>query len=335
MGTGFRSRHESETIRQMRRKPRHRLWTRPVRGLALICLALGACDLDDSRDRCCDNLVMEYCYRPYEVEAFAEHIHSLKHYLFDQQGDFLGEVPPGDNLRWQPLSLDAGSYTLVTVGNTSEKTSCGFAPDDGLENFKLAVGQFIQRQDVFLENGDQLYWGVCQFSVGQRQGGDPPARRLVTYMNNIHCHLEIKVVWHNVPQYDGNYTLDLRGVPAGYSLCPDRCSSVEGFIIPPTDGPPQDHRLEVPLVSQELYAQFITLRFSDLDIPTLSIRFADKPVTGPIDLGKAFRQWGWYPSKTHIQKYRILVKIFGDGTVEVSPWVEASVQDWENGGNFG
>lgn len=314
-------------------------------GMLCTCLALAGCSLDDERDACCEGAIMTYSYRPYEVEAFGDYIHSLRHYLFDAAGTYLGEIPPGQELTRQPLRLDAGSYTMVTLGNASEQTVCGFAPDEGLENFKLAVRQRFEQQQDILCNGDQLYWGVKEFTVESgpggsiREGHGNAARasgtgRLVTYMNNIHCHLEVKVVWHNVPQDFGEYVMELKEVPAGYSLCPEHCSTVEGFIIPRSEGEPRKHRLRVPMLSQELYGEFVTLRYTNDHIPVFRLWFGDEAVTGDIDLSRAFREWGWYPSRTHVQKYRILLKLFGDGSVEVSPWVEASIEDWVSGGTF-
>lgn len=88
------------------------------------------------------------------------------------------------------------------------------------------------------------------------------------------------------------------------------------------------------MLSQELYGEFVTLRYTNDHIPVFRLWFGDEAVTGDIDLSRAFREWGWYPSRTHVQKYRILLKLFGDGSVEVSPWVEASIEDWVSGGTF-
>lgn len=312
--------------------------------IAVLCLLLCSCSLDDYRDECCERgPAMRYSYCPYGQEAFAEYISTLRHYLFDEAGNYLGELSPGADLQYQPLSLEAGSYTMVTVGNASEQTLCECAPQQGLENFELAVRQRYEDREDLLCNGDQLYWGVKSFEMdgagGARglpvEGTRGATEEMITYMNNIHCHMEVKVVWDNMPERVGDYEMELENVHAGYSLCPERSQQAGGFIVPACGEETATHRLRVPLRSQELYGEFVTLRYTDERIPTFRLRFASEQITPDIDLGRAFRTWGWYPSDTHVQKYRIQVKIFGDGRVEVTPWIDASVEDWVNGGTFG
>lgn len=302
--------------------------------LAALWIAPAACDLEDDRDICCEGLVMEYTYLPYGEEAFPQYIQSLRHYLFDEQGGYLGEVPPGRNIMRQPLSLEAGSYTMVSVGNVSEQTLCTCAPQQGLESFELEVQQHFEQQEEALCNGDQLYWGVKEFAVDETPGRQA-RQRMVTQMNNIHCHLEVKVVWNNMPEHIGDYLMELCGVPADYSLCPDRCMQVGKFVVPAHAGELRTHKLRVPLKSQELHAEFVTLRYTDEQIPVLKLWFGNKKVITDIDLARAFNQWGWKPDRLHVQKYRIQIRIFGNGTVEVTPWIDASVDDWEDGGTFG
>ena len=66
----------------------------------LMAVGLAGCSLDDDRDLCCpETLTMHYTYRPYGAEAFGENILSLRHFLFDTDGLFLGELPAGEDLR--------------------------------------------------------------------------------------------------------------------------------------------------------------------------------------------------------------------------------------------
>ena len=105
--------------------------------------------------------------------------------------------------------------------------------------------------------------------------------------------------------------------------------------MPDTIGELGSYRLRVPLRSQELYGQFVTLRYWDDLMPVFRLWFGDKAITQEIDLTRAFRAWGWFPGCTHIQEYRIQIQLFSNGTVEVSPWSDMSIEDWVNGGTFG
>lgn len=297
----------------------------------IVCLLLlGSCSLDDTRDECCGNLIMEYSYKPYDMEAFDTYIHNLRHFLFDASGGYLGEVPSGKMLTRQSLNLDAGDYTMVTVGNMTEKTLCGCAPEGGLDNFRLLVGQQFEGNPDLYANSDDLYWGVKEFSVDELKRNN-----YMTYMSNIHCKLEIRVFWNNIPQYIGDYMMELKELPVACSLSPKRSYVINGFSMPDTIGELGSYRLRVPLRSQELYGQFVTLRYWDDLMPVFRLWFGDKAITQEIDLTRAFRAWGWFPGCTHVQEYRIQIQLFSNGTVEVSPWSDMSIEDWVNGGTFG
>ena len=79
----------------------------------------------------------------------------------------------------------------------------------------------------------------------------------------------------------------------------------------------------------------MTLRYSDAGIPTLRLFFGGEQVSPDIDIGRAFRSWGWFPSDTHIQEYELLIRIKANGNAELYPKINGSVEDWINGGSFG
>lgn len=293
-------------------------------------LLFGSCSLEDTRDECCGNLIMKYSYQPYEMEAFETNIHSLRHFLFDASGGYIGEMPSGTTLTRQSLNLDAGDYTMVTVGNLSEKTCCEPALVGGLDSLKLFVAQQFEQQPDCHSNSDELYWGVKDFSVDETKRNE-----YITYMSNIHCRLEIRVFWYNIPPYIGDYVIELKSVPVGYTLNPEHSHSVNGFSMPDTTGRVGSYRLRVPLLSQELYGRFITLRYGEGLIPVFRLWYEDKAITQEIDLARAFRSWGWFPERAHVQAYRIQIQLFSNGKVEVSPWSDVSIEDWVNGGTFG
>ena len=80
--------------------------------------------------------------------------------------------------------------------------------------------------------------------------------------------------------------------------------------------------------------EFVTLRYTADQIPVFRLWFGDKAVTEPIDLRRAFRTWGWNPDAAAVQEYRIPLTLFADGSVGVRPWIDADVEDWQDGGTF-
>ena len=323
------------------------------RGIVLwpvLAVLFAGCSLDDDRDLCCpDDYAMHYSYRPYGTEAFAEHIFSLRHFLYDDAGRFVEELRPGENLQYQTLFLAPGHYAMVTVGNGGDMTVIDTAgalsledlslrSDNGYDGYVLPPDKGIRHSS----NTDELFWGVKYFSIAPdgltrglaRDGVEEPGRA-VTYMNNIHCHLHIHVEWANVPPHVGDYEMELDGIASGYCLDPARSLPTGGgdFIVPESAGR-TSHRLRVPLKSRELNGEFVTLRYSDGMIPIFRLFSGAGQVSPDIDLGRAFRTWGWSPSETHVQEYRIRIRIHSDGRAEVSPEIEASVEDWINGGTF-
>ena len=314
---------------------------RRIVGMAtLICIVsiVGACSLDDARDLCCDTgRAMRYSYRPYGAEAFSGYIFSLRHFLYDDSGNSIGEIPPGQNLRLQPLELGVGEYLMVTVGNMSEISLTGHGGGASIDSLTLVSIASYEDSDDTLSNGDELYWGVKRFVIDGRGMAMDAGRQSeaipVTYMNNIHCHLAVRVEWDNVPPYVGDYEMELDGVPVRYTLHPDLAHNAGGFVVPDADRLGV-HRLRVPLRSQVLTGEFVTLRYANDAIPVLRLFFGSEQVSPDIDLGRAFRIWGWSPSDTHVQNYAVTVRIYGDGRADIYPRISATIDDWINGGSF-
>ena len=123
-------------------------------------------------------------------------------------------------------------------------------------------------------------------------------------------------------------------VRRSYSLCPDRCHTVGDKLIPAGNGKLATHVERTPLKAQELRGEFVTMRYTAEHIPVFRLWFGDKAVTEPIDLRRAFRTWGWNPDAAAVQEYRIQLTLFADGSVEVRPWIDADVEDWQDGGTF-
>lgn len=294
--------------------------------IVLMLSAVG-CSVGDDRDMCCGNVVVTYRYLPYGVDELSTYIDTMRHYVFDGEGRYVGEVGDGCSNRCQQFMLPDGDYTMVTLGNV--RSDMGF--DVGgctLESLELELLE--QTRSGAYDNSDEIYWGFCPMHIEGR--GE---HRFEMRMNNIHSHLHVKVVWYNMPSYVGDYRMELSGVPVGYSLTPSRAYGVDDKYMPSGNGALGVHALSVPLRAQELHGEFVTFRYDDDTIPTFRLWFGDEAITGEIDLGRAFGVWGWRPESTAVQEYRIQLTIYSDDTVEVKPWVETDVEDWEDGGSFG
>ena len=305
---------------------------------------LSGCTLDDDRDLCCpEPMTMHYIFSPHGTDVFHDNIFSLRHFLFDADGTFISELPQSEEIQHQRLDLATGTYTMVTVGNMSEITLHEHGNEKTLPQFQLRHKAPAKRNQQAFDNSDELFWGVKRFAIDSDGMGTEMSdsrigyttNRLVTEMSNIHCHLNVTVEWVNRPPYIGSYEMELSGVHTQYSLNPQNTTlTADGFEIPSGDNP-QTYRLDVPLRQLELRAEFVTLRYTDTTIPTLSIRFSGESVIPDIDLGKAFHTWGWRPSATHVQEYNILLRVINENRVDVLPMIEGSVADWVNGGSFG
>ena len=249
--------------------------------VAGLCLLLCACSLEDDRDICCGNIRMEIRYVPYGVEELATYIRSLRHFVFDAGGRFVREIPSGEPIRMLRFSLPDGDYTLLTLGN-AESPLAFEAGDRTLATLEMELAGLTPSGEYL--DADELYWGVCRMHVdGSRQ------QTFTTYMNNIHCHLHVKVMWHNMPEDVGAYRMEIGQVPVGYSLCPDRCHTVGDKLIPAGNGKLATHVERTPLKAQELRGEFVTMRYTAEHIPVFRLWFGDKAVTEPIDLRRAFR----------------------------------------------
>ena len=289
---------------------------------------MTGCAIEDDRDDCCGNVLMEYQYLPYGVDEFTMYIHSLRHFLFDSEGRFVYEITDEDgDLQRQRLSLSEGDYTLLTLGNADQPLAFD-ASDQTLNTLQMELTQRTSSGEYL--NADELYWGLCNMHIAGR--GE---QHFVTYMNNIHCHLQVRVLWYNMPGDVGDYRMELSQVPVGYKLSPRDTYTVDDKVMPSNNGVLRTYVRTTPLKAQELQDEFVTLRYNDDTIPYFQLWFGEKAVTGLIDLSRAFRTWGWRPEATAVQEYRIQMTIFSDGTVEVKPWMATDVEDWQDGGSFG
>lgn len=302
-------------------------------GGILLCGGCVACDLDDDRDICCENsngafMKFKYIYKGENV--IESYIYKMSHFFFP-------EVGPGgiilENLPLSPmmkLDIQTGRYRSVSIGNPSENLNMRIHDE-------LDGGRYLEQLGVRADPEDPAYMLSC----GELYGGkvevdrrDIPLQIFTTFMNNLHCRLEFRVEWENRPPANGQYEIRLRNVPINYIMTPELWYSVGEYCFPKNDGRVGNYRKWVGLEAQMITSEFLTLRYSNNRIPVLEIFFQNNRITPPLDLKRAFSQWGWRPDADTVQLYRIKIIIKIDGSVIIRPWIEGDVADWIDGGTF-
>lgn len=319
-----------------------RIWartgSRKIRyGICLcLCCLTAACDLEDERDLCCTRqTVMEYRYRSGGQDRFSENIKSLRHFLFDGEERFIGELPAGKDLRLQDLSeLEAGNYTMVTIGNAGRATSPAIpATGKGMKDFMLKVSE---EETV---NADPLFYGICTFAPDGKQGG----QHFMTELSNVHCRLKVTVKWQNLPPVltkEPVYRIDLEECATDYELDGKQGYALGEKRFPYSRDWGHCYRMPCSLQNLRLCREFVSLRCLNDRLPTLTVRCRNgagdyEALTPALDLRKAFRSWGYSPSEVEIQNYRIIITIYLDGHIGMKVELDAGVMDWVDGGSFG
>lgn len=331
---------------------------RPLQILSFlfVILAVFSCDISDERDLCCERLTLHYRYVQREMQDdFSQHIDHMRHFLFDDLGRFIKELPPSSKGRQDVrlIKMPVGTYTVITVANaTVGRTQLSelMKPWSTLADFRLAITHLESKKIVDASNvhgnGDELFWNSRTFTVRSNR-----SQYIICDLSNIHCHLGVKVKWNTVPKMDGDYTIRLTQVPTDYVLSPSLADTIRRhsgeplsaesspkhviYTFPKHAGSLGVHEITVPLYNLELEGVFTTLRYSNTHIPTLQIFHGDVAITKPINLGRAFRAWNWLPSSNPEQDYRIELTLYDDGRVLVNQWAETTVLDWIDGGTFG
>ncbi len=315
-----------------------------------LSLLLSGCSTDDDRDICCEELRIDFRYSRGAKDIFPEHIHSLRHLLFDDAGRFVREIPavPGNLQRLRISRMEAGHYTLVTLGNVSETTrlSSLISGVSTLEELELHTQH--PRSDGSENDADPLYWGMLSFTVERNK-----VHRYLCDMSNIHCRLVVTVRWRDTqPSGTDPFTLQIREVPGRYALSDVRSSYeyvagdrqtpvssaervVHRFPFVYEDRTLLIHRKDAPRLAGRVRTELRTLRYTDHRIPLLQVYRNGTPIMKEIDLAKPFALWGWKVNSNIEQVYEIEVELHDDGTVVVRPAAQTNVLDWVDGGSVG
>ena len=299
--------------------------------LALLLWLPASCTLEDERDYCCERNTMRYRFLYRGEDRFGEHIRRMEYFLFDAEGRYEGRMYPqeGDLARVGLDSLPFGSYTLVAVGNLEDYGRLeGFA-DEGLAGFRLMLDD-LRDQAGTLSNGDPLFWGSCRFTTAP--GSD---NTFLTEMAAIHSLLRLRVEWELLPEHPDGYLFRLEGIGTASDMGGEGALTIEGQRFPRHLGETGGMAVEVPLREMALEARLYTLRYTDERIPRFRLWHGQQPAGPEIDLGRAFRQWGWRPDMAPFQQWEVRVLIRADGAAEVTPGVGTDVDDWTDGGTIG
>lgn len=255
----------------------------------------------------------------------------MQHYLFDSNNRYLYQVPsnPVEPQKLRLRQLPEGEYTLVTVANnTTEGVSLGKLVARKTTLSDMYIHLLRKQGDGSFAPSDELFWNKRRFVAKRNERS-----HYWCDLANIHCHLEVKVMWRGVPPYaSGAYKLVLSGIPTQYRvdsfhhslLLTEDATSPQGestakqvvhkfpAIAPNTQG---KYSTETELFGQMLFYKIITLRYTQKYIPTLQLFHGIEPVCKPIPLEKAFTKWGWNPDSFPEQNFRIAIEILQNGTV--------------------
>ena len=306
----------------------------------LLLMMSGCTDfLQDDRDICCvdckSNITLQYRYIREKKDEFGAFVHKMNHYLFDEAGVFMTELPsnPASPQELHLPVLEKGKYQVLTIGNMGTSVALLPALKKGVTKLSDLTLSLTGDDSAPRGNVDELFWNTQAVEVAEGQCG----QIYLCDMANIHCHLEIYVVWKKTPPYDGDYTFRLSNLSGEYRLDPSRdygLEVIDGVThrFPAYTDKKAVHEKTERLFNLSLKTEMITLRYYDDRMPILQIFHGDKAVSRPLDLTTAFREWGWRVSARPEQIYKIQATIFDDGSVVLEPWVEGTVLDWIDGG---
>lgn len=322
--------------------------------LPLLLLLATACNVVDDRELCCEEVELIYRYVRTDKtgDEYSTFLTSMRHFLYDEEGHFLREVPslPGRPQRVRLKDLPVGHYTMLTVGNATEERTALQAIQEGqsLGSALLEVTTNEGEEAPFYGDADQLFYNLRQF--------ESVVDKKCTYycdLSNIHCHLYVKVRWkdHDPIYREGAYQLRQSHVTVGYHLSETpltitiKRDSLEStphstykqviHHFPRGQAELVEYASSDTLFNSRLYYSFVTPRYTNSCYPVLQLFHQGTPVSGLVDLQKAFEAWGWVPDEDPEQIYKIEMVVDKDGRVELYPWTDVHVLDWEDGGTFG
>ena len=299
--------------------------------LLMACL-LCSCSVDDCRDECCNENIMQYRFLYDGRDCFARRIDKMQYHLFDADGSYLREMYAyeGDLSQVSLSGIEPGTYTLVAIGNLTDYGTLTDAAAGGLDRFCLHITHYADTGRGIFANGDPLYYGIRRFTLEEGF-----SNYLVTDMAHIHCCLHLRIEWEGLPAYSDGYRYHLSGIGGGVDMHVGNASHIGTLPFPGVHHYEGQMQEEVRLQSLSLQRKLYTLRYTDDDIPVFTLYNNDRAVTKPISLADVFRSWGWRPSSNPVQEYEVCMIIKLNGDIEIRQGFGANVSDWEDGGVIG
>lgn len=304
--------------------------------IVAVMTGILSCTTEDQRDLCCSKVTLEYRYVRHASDDYPTEVDHMRHFLFDAKGQLIREIPQS-KITPQRLSLaglQPGSYTVLTVGNSTDSHTKLSSPSEVTSLTEMILSLSGKEKEIAVP-ADQLFWNYksIDIKIGKRH-------HYICDLANIHCHLFYKIIWQSVPPYADGYTVRLSGLTKEYTLDPG--ASDLHLTINPSLGVSHDFphhggqftemEDQPKLLNHTLEGQFTSLRYRNDRIPTIRLWHGDEPITGPLDLTRAFASFGWIPDERPEQIYRILIRINDDGSITIFPFFDASVTDWIPGG---
>lgn len=295
--------------------------------LLLLAVLLMACQKELTYGDYGDVKEVRLSYTVPGTLQYEKDIDSVCWLLFDADGRFLQELLMVNRQRqyFDREDLPDGDYTLVCVANT---TSRSLLDNRGLTLDSLTLWANTRRTDGTYGNIDDLFWTMQRFHMGDG------VRVVECPMVDIHCHLHVRLWWRGVPDTDGEYSLRLYGVPVACKAGREgvRIGGLPHPLLADTLG---EHRIQVEPYNFIISGEFVTLRWTDEQMPYLQLWCGDEAVTPLISLYDVFSEWHWSPDRTTAQDYWLNIEVRPDHTVDVSVGGAGRIVDWQDGGVIG
>ncbi len=292
---------------------------------------LTSCSLEDERDLCCSRNIMHYTFFYAGEDKFNEVVSTMEYFLFDEHGSFINKLNSyKNNLSYVSLdSLSPGKYTLIGLANRDNTISLEEKPEAGLQRFSLTVNKWTQGQQTF-ESAPPIYWSSTDFEIKHGE-----QNTFKSSMNHIHSSLRIRIEWESIPPFSDGYYFTLTGVGHSVAMNANGAQQYDGFTFPKVKYAKGTAYVKATLRQMTLEERIISLRYTNDHIPIFRLWHKDTPITPPIDLSRAFKQWKWFPDKATIQDYGIRMLIRSNGKIEVHQEMGTNVNDWIDGGTKG
>lgn len=303
---------------------------------ACLLALLASCTFGDEPGMCPYNTRLEYWYAENtSVNELPTYVDNVRQYLFDGEGRLLGTTSlKRDSVAGWQTDLPPGNYTIVVWGNVESGNK---------DPVEVSTGENAELKDLILTsvtdaappgyrgNTGRLYYGYGQFEVEEGR----VARKRV-YLSHAHASLNVTVQWMVGQPEDGQFTMRLRGIPAGYGF-------IKGWESPLPSG---KGSYAVPWISQaythhevkaamnydgEVTGEIVSFRYTASTHPYWSLWRNGVQIIRDLDLSVFFNKLPMDMDRNIEQEFDILVTVYENKIVVT----QASATDWDEGGVIG